>query len=248
MENNDNKDIYSIYHESSKNRDKEFNDVRDSTLYDKIYFKRYPRLESIDLAETENHSSLDEIIANRSSEKNYSGEPITLDSISDLLAKSCGIKDNYEDLNQSRRTYPSAGARYPTETYIIVLNGDKKISEGLYHYNVKNNSLELLRKGEFHQKIKDFLIFSGIDVENASMAILLTSIFKRSTMKYDERGYRYSLIETGHIGQNIYLVSEQLDLSCCAIGGFKENEVKQFLRLEGSEEEPIYMFIIGDKK
>jgi len=50
--------------------------------------------------------------------------------------------------------YPSAGARYPLEIYVVILNS-KEIPEGIYHYNVKWNTLELLEKGDFKQIITE---------------------------------------------------------------------------------------------
>ena len=42
-----------------------------------------------------------------------------------------------------RRFYPSGGARYPLEVYLLIQRVDS-LTTGLYHYNVKENSLEIL--------------------------------------------------------------------------------------------------------
>ena len=75
--------------------------------------------------------------------------------LSVILYYSCGIKnfkkysnDVDELIDKSKRFYPSAGARYPLEVYLGVFNV-KNFFPGIYHYNVKWNTLELLCKGNF---------------------------------------------------------------------------------------------------
>lgn len=236
------------FHEISKNRKMDFQGGMDlpESIWKKVYFKRYPRLESIELPNTEpslSSEKLTKLLSGRRSVREYLESKITLEQLSYLLRNSFGINNNYEDLDDSRRTYPSAGARYPTEVYPVILNGED-IAKGIYHYNVKENVLEKLKEGDFTEKIKD-LILMDIDIEDASMVLLITSVLRRSIAKYGERGYRYSLIETGHVGQNIYLTSSAMNLGTVAIGGFEDEVVNKLLELENSNEEPTYMFVIG---
>ena len=82
-------------------------------------------------------------------------------------------------------------------------------------------------------------------VKNASVAIVMSAIFWRMQNKYGERGYRNILLEAGHIGQNIYLISEALGLKCCAQAGTIDESLEKFLSLDGREESIVYGFAIG---
>ena len=84
-------------------------------------------------------------------------------------------------------------------------------------------------------------------VKDASLIIFLTAVFWRTQNKYKERGYRFVLIEAGHIGQNIYLISEALGLKCCALGGFRisDEQIEKLLDLDGVAESLVYTLVIG---
>jgi len=84
-------------------------------------------------------------------------------------------------------------------------------------------------------------------VKDASLIIFQTAVFWRTCIKYGERGYRFVLQESGHIGQNIYLVSEVLNLKCCALGGFRisDEQIEKLLDIDGITESLIYTSVIG---
>lgn len=80
--------------------------------------------------------------------------------------------------------------------------------------------------------------------ENTSVVVIMTGVLSRAEVKYDQNAYRFALIEAGHVGQNIHLISESLDLGCCAIGGFDNDRLSKLLDIGGSEI-PLYLFSIG---
>lgn len=75
--------------------------------------------------------------------------------------------------------------------------------------------------------------------------IAISSVFGRNKVKYGERGYRYSLIDRGHLGQNIYLVSTLLKLNCCAIGGYVDGKINKLLDVDGTEESVVALHAMG---
>lgn len=203
-----------------------------------IYYKGYPRLKEIKLLPPEfpNKTTLKKVLLNRISTRKFSNQPITIKQLSSLLYFSAGIKEN-------NRFYPSAGARYPLEIYIVSLN-IQGLSPGIYHYYLKSHSLEYL------SNLKKFNLNECFDqswTRKVSCFIIITAIFKRTTIKYGDRGYRYILIEVGHLGQNIYLNCEALNLGCCAIGGFVDDKLNDLLDIDGLNESAIYVFAIGTK-
>lgn len=208
-----------------------------------IEFKNYPRLQQIALPKAENLDiSLGRSIINRQSERDFSKKPVSCQQISNLLFYSAGIKKDGLARGENRRAYPSGGARYPLEIYLAVFEG-KDIKEGVYHYNVKNHGLEKLLEKNCRQ---EFLEIIGQDlIKNASFILLISAVFNRTIIKYKDRGYRLVLLEAGHLGQNISLVSTALNIKACALGGFIDDECNKILDLEKDKESVVYIFACG---
>lgn len=209
-----------------------------------IHFKLYPRLKQLPLKYFSSDTNiLLKTIRNRRSERQFKSYQITNSELAKLLLFSAGIitKQN-SDWDQSRRAYPSAGARYPLETYLIILHA-KDLNPGLYHYNIKQHSLELLLDSQLSNKIVQI---TGQEwVKNASMIVVVTVILGRSQIKYGERAYRYCLLEAGHLAQNMYLLCSLLKLKCCAIGGFIDKKINTLLDIDEGNEPAIYMIAVG---
>jgi nitroreductase len=58
---------------------------------------------------------------------------------------------------------------------------------------------------------------------------------ERVERKYGERGYRFLLLEAGHLMQNLCLLSASLGLMTVPLGGFFEREVAAELLLPSSD-------------
>lgn len=210
-----------------------------------IYFKAYPRLPQIELGKPRKTSlrrNLSSILLYRSSKRDFIFSKISKGEISALLFFSAGITKRLKDWNNTSRFYPSAGARYPSEVYLIVFSSDD-FAKGLYHYNVKNHTLELLLKDDLRKYV--FKVIKQKWVKRASALLIITSAISRSEVKYNSRAYRFCLIEAGHLGQNIYLVSTALNLKCCAIGGFIDKKINSLLDLNDNSEFTSYLLVIG---
>lgn len=83
---------------------------------------------------------------------------------------------------------------------------------------------------------------------NANFLIIITGVPDRSRIKYTERGFRYMLIEAGHLAQNICLLSDSLGLGSCPIGGFIESKIISLLDIYNIKEYPLYVLAIGKEK
>lgn len=210
----------------------------------KIHFKTYPRFDKIQLDNIEvQRTKLREIIKKRRSARNFSSLPISRTDLFHLLFLSCGITSFDKKLNDSRRPYPSAGARYPLEVYPIVLNCEG-ISKGLYHYNVKENCLELLLEKNLSNSITK--ITGGEKwIDKAAIVFVITTVLDRTRIKYADRGYRYILIETGHLAQNICLLATEMDLGSCCMGGFIDDKVNKLLDINLQKEVALYLIAVG---
>ena len=104
-----------------------------------IFYKSYPRLPQIFLpAPKKIILPLMTALKNRRSSRNFGKKPITLEELSTLFYFTSGLNNS----KTGSRFYPSAGGRYPIESYVISLNTE--LSPGLYHYQIKSHALELL--------------------------------------------------------------------------------------------------------
>lgn len=208
------------------------------------YYKEYKRFPHIKLLEPMAIQFDATTFTTRRSQRDFSKDKqLTQEIISTFLYYSCGERSQQPDVRTSR-TYPSGGARFPIEIYPVILRQQDGIDSGLYHYSFKNHALEAVWQRTFSNEDIDAL-FTYPWTKKASMVIVMTSVFWRSQNKYGERGYRYILIESGHIGQNMYLVGNALNLKVCALGGTRDGEIEKLIDIDSSTESVTYAVAIG---
>lgn len=212
-----------------------------------IFYKGYPRLSFQKLPKPflDNKISLKEVLLQRSSIRQFSSGKIKKQDLGNLLFYSCGMKDSRNELLPFR-FYPSAGARYPIETYVVILKEGQGTKAGIYHYHLKSHSLEILTTSRFKKEL--FKSFSQTWIKKAPVLILNSAIFYRTEIKYGVRGYRHILGEMGCLNQNFYLLSSALKLNCCAIGGYFDDNLNKLLDLDGKEESVIGVLAVGYPK
>lgn len=103
---------------------------------------------------------------------------------------------------KKQRTLESNGDTYPSEIYVVA-HAVTGLTPGLYHYNPHEFSLRRLRDGlESLAALKrgrpdlDFLSISPA-------ALLVSTVFSRSTWLYQGRGYRSALLDAGRLVENL---------------------------------------------
>lgn len=244
----ENIDFSKIFHKSSKDLYKGHPTITVDTAFwppewKTTCYKTYPRLEKIALPKTKPSADIFECIRERRSRRVSNSKNLTREELAIILQYSCGFaSDSNGELHS--RAQPSGGARFPIETYALVLVGNDDLPEGLYHYGVRNHELSILRQEQISQEEKRrFFTYSW--ARKAAVIIFLTSVFSRTQAKYGERGYRYILLEAGHIGQNVYLTSQALGVKCCALSGTNDSHVEGLLDIDGQSESLIYTLAIG---
>lgn len=182
-----------------------------------------------------------EVIINRASRRNIINKPISLMQLSQLLFGMTGITREYPRF--AYRTVPSAGGLYPIETYMAVNNLDD-LEQGIYHYNIREHAIELIKTGNFREKIAAGCLNQRIAAK-ACVDFLWTAVVERTKWKYKQRGYRYIYLDAGHIGQNFYLTAQALKLGACSIGAIYDDELNDILDIDGVKETVIYVGVIG---
>lgn len=190
---------------------------------------------------------LGEALRARRSMRDFSDAIMPKELLGRLLFTCAGVNGtlNFEGLTLGARTYPSGGGLYPLEIYPVLQRVDG-IPDGLYHYDPFAHELLEVRAGSFHEQFAAMTI--GQSMLAAANAILfITAIFDRSMWKYGQRGYRYTWIEAGHLGQNLSLASAALGLASVALGGFYDAEADALLDV-GAGEKTIYAVCVGQPR
>lgn len=212
-----------------------------------LSFVGYPVIE-LPKTRTPLKRSLDEVLTSRISSRDLKPSPLTLENLATILHYAYGeTRDNYDTgFPRPFRVVPSAGGLYPLELFFYSSHIEG-MKTGLYHYNPSMNHLRQLWDGDKTNQISQAMVQPDI-AYGASLIIFITSIFERSIFKYGDRGYRFILLEAGHVAQNSNLVSNALGLGSVNIGGYFDREIDDLLGLDGVAHSTIYMIAIGGRK
>jgi SagB-type dehydrogenase family enzyme len=209
-------------------------------------YKSYPGSVKVKLPKASGpEAPLFQTLRSRRSTRNLSGKPITLRQLSRILQYTWGRISTYETREFGQllhKTSPSAGARHPIEAYAIV-NNVTGMQRGIYHYSVKDHSLELLKLGDFREKCAAFSAGQAW-TRNASVLFIMTAMVARTAWKYRvPRVYRAFLLDAGHLSQSFLLISTALGLGPFCIGVISDTTIEKELGLDGITE--IALFVVG---
>lgn len=190
-------------------------------------------------------AGLDSVMRDRVSARAFSGEEVDLARLAKLLWMSYGVTRDNEgtDFPRPFRTVPSGGALYPLELYVCAARVGG-LEPGLYHYDPEDHSLDVLRLGAVHDDLSRLLVQRELALSCAAI-VLVSAVFLRSTFKYGDRGYRFVLLEAGHLGQNAILCAEGVGLRAVPVGGYLDRDVDRYLGFDGLSESTVYMLLIG---
>lgn len=245
--------IWELFHENSKTSiydippsDEEVYAVMSSRL-ESFLFEGYPSI-VLPTELTPLHLSLEEAITMRHSARSMHPVPLSLRDLATLLHYAYGVTRLNIGTNYPRpfRTVPSGGALYPLELFFYSAHIEDQPA-GLYHYNPSKNVIRQVRDGDLSDTVGAMLVQPTI-AEEASLIIFITAMFERSTFKYGDRGYRFVLLEAGHVAQNINLVASGLRLGCLNLGGYFDKRANELLDLDGLTQSAIYLLALGKEE
>jgi SagB-type dehydrogenase family enzyme len=187
-----------------------------------------------------------EAIERRVSCRRFTPESMRLPALAALLRGAYGITEHSRSdvLDLVDRPVPSAGGLYPLEVSLIV-RAVEGLAPGVYHFVPAADGLEQLRGDAIPPPLLTDLFMGQPWVAEAALIAVLTAVPERSLPKYSDRGYRYLLIEAGHVGQNLALMAAALGLGAVSLGGFFDDELAGLLRLDTERELPLYATAIG---
>ena len=201
--------------------------------------KEYARMPRVTLPNpTSTSVSLESVLRDRSSfDRSVSGRAFSQDELGTLLGLALGARKE-----RWSRNYPSGGALFPIETYVIgnVLEGT---DAGVFHYHPSAHALEHLwpLPGNFDMSklIRPFVTpLSGT-------LVIFTSVWERSAKKYGDFAYSHALLEAGHMAQNILLVATAIGAQCRPVAGCEDSYVAELLDLDPETEQFVYGILLS---
>ena len=213
-------------------------------------FKEYPLAETVPLpAPILPPVSLADAITRRASCRQFTGEPLPLQQVSNLLFAAYGIHGEFPFGDQQffERTVPSGGGLFPLELYLLLRFGSD-VDPGVYHYNALHHFLERIHSFQMPGPLLSELFLGQPYLMNAAGILVITTVVERSLWKYEDRGYRYILFEAGHVAQNLNLAAAAQELGCLNLGGFFDTELAALLSIDIDQEVPLYCVALGEPR
>jgi SagB-type dehydrogenase family enzyme len=211
------------------------------------FFKEFPQAESSPLPPARILAmSLGEAVTGRLSCRHFAQASVQLDELGTVLKAAYGVQGKVQmgALEHLERPVPSGGGLYPLEIYVLArwLEG---CQAGVYHYVPLNHSLERLRIVALHDSVVSQLFLGQPYLAGAAAIVILAALIERTTHKYADRGYRYVLLEAGHVGQNINLAAVALGLGSFNLGGFFDRPLAEVCGLDADREVVVYAVALG---
>lgn len=179
---------------------------------------------------------LTEALQVRRTVRHFAQRSLTLAQVSQLLWEADGVTDA-----RGHRTSPSAGATYPLDLYLVVVErGVAGLPAGIYHYDVAAQALTPLTRGDFSAAVARACLNQAWMTE-APVMVVITGEYRRCTARYGERGVRYTHMEAGNVSQNVFLAAESLGLGAGIVGAFEDKALAQVLKLPLGHEALLVM-------
>ena len=189
-------------------------------------------------------ASLRDAIFSRRSRRRFTADPLTLEELTFLLWSVQGVQRIVRDGVSSLRTVPSAGARHPFETYLVV-NRVTGLAPGLYRYLPLDHSLVFLRSDpDFPAKVTAGCLGQEF-VGQAAVVFAWTTVPYRTEWRYSVSSHKVIAMDAGHMCQNLYLACEAIGVGTCAVGAYHQERMDALLGVDGEDEFTIYLAPVG---
>lgn len=172
----------------------------------------------------------------------FASSPLALETVARMLYFTNGVTGENPP-GFRLRAAPSAGALYAGEVYLVAerVSG---LAPGVYSYAPLEGALVLLHSGSSWGDLTGALE-SPDRARGAAAAVLLTNVFGRYRWRYAERGYRYALIDTGHLGENLRLAATSAGVAEWSPLRFQDGRLSRLLGIDGHEESTCAVHLVG---
>ncbi len=183
--------------------------------------------------DTEKSMTVEQTILRRGSTRRFSREPITFKQLSYMLFSATrGIRADF--LNPFGTVL--------NDVYIIV-NDVEDIPKGSYFYNTRDQSLKLLKEGDFRKEAGHLGLGQEIPADASADVFFLVDL-DRILETYGNRGYRLAELEAGLLGGRLYLSAYSLGLGASGLTFF-DDEVTEFFSPHAEGKAVMFLVALG---
>lgn len=168
--------------------------------------------------------SLDRVLARRRCQRELSTALPSRRVLSRLLQAGHGITGPL-----GSGPVPSAGGLQALELYLVVFTSSW-LPAGAYHYDRAGHHLSRILADAPRDDWQRWVPSLGL-VQGGALLWVLVGDGARVTPKYGERAGRFLIQESGHLMQNLCLLSTSLGLVTVPLGGYFERDVAGQLAL-----------------
>jgi SagB-type dehydrogenase family enzyme len=131
---------------------------------------------------------------------------------------------------------------YPLDVFVLARRVPP-LPPGGYLYDPVGHAL--LPRGEIDPDELHAAAGTGARIPPPSALLAVVATFARSRAKYGLRGYRFALMEAGHVVQAAITAATALGLASLPWGGFADAEVDRRLELDGLERSCLYLLAVS---
>lgn len=185
-------------------------------------------------------------INKRRTVRSYAESSLSLQELSLLLWATQGIH-RISSRPATLRTVPSAGARHAFETFLLI-NQVEGLAPGLYRFAAVEHGLLAVDLTEDINARITAATENQTQVARSAVTFIWVVVIERMEWRYPERGYRYMLLDAGHICQNLYLAAAAVKCGVCAIAAFDDDMLNQELGVDGETQFAVYAASLGRLK
>lgn len=217
-------------------------------LFQKPYDETKPLIDLIPPEKFEiGKKSFLDVINRRISRRNYTEEALNLEELSFLLWCTQGVKKTFKDKAGVLRTVPSAGAKSPFETYLII-NRVEGIEPGLYRYISFSHKLLFVKSIEDAGSKIGELTYDQMFVGKGAVVFCWVAIPYRTEWRYTILAHKFIAVDLGHVSENLYLACEAINLGTVAIGYYEQKKFDALLELDGKDELVVLVAPVGKRQ
>lgn len=170
-----------------------------------------------------------DLLSSRESRRQYTQEPLSLLELSFLLWGTQGVRRFAGRQNQvTFRNVPSAGSRHAFETYLFI-NRVEGLEKGIYHYLPEKHRLELWEDRSDYDTELTQALCGQYFAASAPVLFVWSAVPYRMEWRYGLKAAKYTLIDAGHVCENLYLMCEAIGCGTCAIGAYDQDCMDELL-------------------
>lgn len=184
-------------------------------------------------------AAFEAVLRRRVSRRDFTGAPVALDRLKFALWCGYGRTDGG---GLEHRTTPSAGGVYPLELVVGVVNVDGA-RPGWYRFRPADGELEWAGPAS---DTGELFRTRHVPFDRAAAVVFLTADLSPMLHRYGERGYRFTLLEAGHVAQNLLLACAATGLGAVALGGFDDELTGEVLPASVAGASPLYTVVLGN--